>query len=221
MEWRSLSTCNIQRSQIWEILQMILYICDMKLLPKKMKRFSCEAIKLHSSFWETTAKRKDYLHLYWQSSCCRLRRFLIPNTLLPLLFSAELCTQNKIHSSPQAHTWQQTRSVLCCSTHRWSMNVNFPSIAQRVTNSVGLMWTSLVGWWEPWGRRRHTVNRQARFEVSLSVSPSESSWLLGQLFMYPVQWRVQYLKVSIAKKKKKGVHTDPQIFSFYKSNSFI
>lgn len=82
------------------------------------------------------------------------------------------------------------------ATHRWSMNVNLPSMAQRVTNSAGLTRTSLGGGWEPGGRRRHTVTRQVRLDASVSVSvtsASASSWLLNQLRMYPVQWRVQYL----------------------------
>lgn len=82
---------------------MIQYTCDMKLLPKKMKRVSCEAIKLHSSFWETTAKRKDYLHLYWQSSCCRLRRLLIP-THCCLCFSQRNCALRTKSTTHHRHT---------------------------------------------------------------------------------------------------------------------
>lgn len=83
-------------------------------------------------------------------------------------------------------------------THRWSMNVNLPSMAQRVTNSVGLAWTSLRGGgWQPWGRRRHTITRQVRAGVSLSgASASGSGWPLSQLRMYPVQRRVRYLEES-------------------------
>lgn len=109
----------------------------------------------------------------------------------------------------RAHSQQNSRvahvclmigcSQRCASTHRWSMNVNLPSMAQRVTNSAGLTCTSLGGWWEPSGRRRHTIIRQVRLDASLSLaSASESSWLLNQLRMYPVQWRVQYLEESTA-----------------------
>lgn len=160
--------------------------------PKHEKRVSCDAIKLHSSFWETTAKRKDYLH--WQANCRNSAESRTSSPLTPprpFLSQQKPRVENKIHDSRGGRHMVNRAEVV--KTHRWSTKVNLPSIAQRVTNSAGLTLTSLEGWWDAWGRRRHTVTRQVRFEVSFSVSPSESSWLLGQLRMYPVQWRVQYL----------------------------
>lgn len=41
--------------------KMIHYTCGVKLLPKNEKRFSCDAIKMHTSFWETMAKTESII----------------------------------------------------------------------------------------------------------------------------------------------------------------
>lgn len=61
---------------------------------QNMKRVSCDAIRMYSSFWEATAKKKDYLHLNWQKSCFRLRGFLTSTHHCHFL-SVEPCAQNK------------------------------------------------------------------------------------------------------------------------------
>lgn len=136
--------------------------------------------------------RKDYLH--WQL----INKVRPPDPDPPLPFLSQL---NRVFRAKPPSTPATNRRSEKLETHCWSTKVNLPSIAQRVTNWVVLTWTSLGDGGEMWGWRRHIVTRQFRLEVSLSpASPSGSSWLLGQLRIYPVQWRVQYLYESVWRK---------------------
>lgn len=106
-----LSTCNTQKSHIWEIwLNGSLYLWY-EITSQNMKRVSCDAIKMHSSFWETTAKRKDYLHLNWRNSLGS-KAFSHQHTTA-ISFSAEPCHQNK--SMPHQRQINGNRWVRLCS----------------------------------------------------------------------------------------------------------
>lgn len=78
--------------------------------PKHEKRVSCDAIKLHSSFWETTAKRKDYLH--WQANC---RNSAESRTSSPLTLGHFFLSRNHVSRTNPWLTGRETHGKSC----RW------------------------------------------------------------------------------------------------------
>lgn len=87
--------------------------------------------------------------------------------------------------------WYETR--FCGkSSYLWSTKTNFPSIAWRETNSMGLTWTWFcTGWETVWGCNRPTATRQLHPSLSGSLFSSRCTSVGDQLFKYPVLWMVQ------------------------------